>query len=931
MTLPRISFEAAPPPLDESLPRMDVAAFVGFAAAGPLHVPVAVEDSDRFRNVFGEDPVLARHPRDGSPHRAHLGGAVEAFFRNGGKRAWVVRVADEARAVTSEYAVPGLLAPPRDGQGWRIASLRARSPGSWADPLRAAGTLTVAATPARTVTDAEGVVTVVVDPAADVVAGDLLRIDFGGGEQAWMVAAAVVPHLDEGLAVAGSAATGLWWLAPVTDELPKDTEATRLTTGAGEPVTVAVQLDAERLAFDDDEAVAPGDVLTVEDGSVTSFYVLGEQQRAREGEPIDALPHGITASWVVGRPRPSLTGRDAVVEVLRCAALAWRGERREADLGGLGFAAAHPRYLGALPTDAEAFALAAALPRTRGDGGQAQVSDFGRAELSGLASDAMAPRFPFAGPAEPEPVLLPLAMGVTPDPALAGPRPAQADPATALTRDGLDTFSAALFVDEDLARLGTYALLAGAFHKAYVADPPQPLLGMHALLPLTEVTLLAAPDAVHPGWEERVVPAPVPLAAPELHEPNTDGARVSLTWSEVTGASGYEVEVDRDLGFAAMPACHGAAGTGLTLDDWPYCPEIYFFRVRATRDLERGPWSNVVAAHVPAGQFAPSPPGDAEAKLPSAEPAAEQGPELRTWVLAERPPDEPPSDLLAVHTAMLRAAAGRGDVLALLTVPADYRARDAARYVAQLTGSEEAFAAADGAPLARTELAAGVLALDRAEEAALSFGAAYHPWIVTGAAADGEALRHLPPDGPVAGVYAARALARGAWIAPANRPLAGALALDPPVDDADRALLASRAVNTFGRDPRGFAAVGQDTLSVEAALRPVNVRRLMILLRRLVRREGDTYVFRPNDAQFRRLVQMRFERLLADMYRRGAFAGATPDQAYQVATGFSVNLPESVDQGRFVVEIRVAPSRPMQFVTVRLVMTGAGSVEITEA
>jgi hypothetical protein len=35
-----------------------------------------------------------------------------------------------------------------------------------------------------------------------------------------------------------------------------------------------------------------------------------------------------------------------------------------------------------------------------------------------------------------------------------------------------------------------------------------------------------------------------------------------------------------------------------------------------------------------------------------------------------------------------------------------------------------------------------------------------------------------------------------------------------------------------------------------------------------------------------------------------------------------VNTPRSVDQGRFIVELRVAPSLPMTFLTVRLVQSG---------
>ena len=105
-------------------------------------------------------------------------------------------------------------------------------------------------------------------------------------------------------------------------------------------------------------------------------------------------------------------------------------------------------------------------------------------------------------------------------------------------------------------------------------------------------------------------------------------------------------------------------------------------------------------------------------------------------------------------------------------------------------------------------------------------------------------------------------------------------------------------------------------------LRPINVRRLLILLRRLAIREGATYVFEPNDDSFRRLVQHRFEGLLNQLYVRGAFAGRTSREAFEVNTGIDLNTPQSVEQGRFIIELKVAPSLPLTFLTIRLMQTG---------
>ena len=68
--------------------------------------------------------------------------------------------------------------------------------------------------------------------------------------------------------------------------------------------------------------------------------------------------------------------------------------------------------------------------------------------------------------------------------------------------------------------------------------------------------------------------------------------------------------------------------------------------------------------------------------------------------------------------------------------------------------------------------------LSAGEAASWSYAALYHPWLRRlDAAADGQQLPALPPDGPATGVIARRTLERGAWIAPANQTLVGVAAL----------------------------------------------------------------------------------------------------------------------------------------------------------
>ena len=102
--LPGIQFEVVAPPASETLVRMDIAAFVGFAASGPLHLPVMVEDIAHFEEIFGEDLVLAGSADSNDPVYAYMPSTVRAFFRNGGRRCWVIRAGNRKSVCSTSPA-----------------------------------------------------------------------------------------------------------------------------------------------------------------------------------------------------------------------------------------------------------------------------------------------------------------------------------------------------------------------------------------------------------------------------------------------------------------------------------------------------------------------------------------------------------------------------------------------------------------------------------------------------------------------------------------------------------------------------------------------------------------------------------------------------------------------------------------------------------
>ncbi|HEX9371221.1 MAG TPA: hypothetical protein VF897_09450, partial [Roseiflexaceae bacterium] len=171
---------------------------------------------------------------------------------------------------------------------------------------------------------------------------------------------------------------------------------------------------------------------------------------------------------------------------------------------------------------------------------------------------------------------------------------------------------------------------------------------------------------------------------------------------------------------------------------------------------------------------------------------------------------------------------------------------------------------------------------------------------------------------------------RGAWVPPANQTIRSALALSRELGADEQAGLYERAINFLRPGPHGYVLGSASTLSEDPDLEPIGVRRLLILLRRLALREGQLYVFAPHSQAFRRRVARGFERVLAEMFTRGAFAGSDPAQAYRVVVDETLNTTYSVEQGRFVVELRVAPAQPLMFITVRLIQSGPETLTVQE-
>ena len=128
---------------------------------------------------------------------------------------------------------------------------------------------------------------------------------------------------------------------------------------------------------------------------------------------------------------------------------------------------------------------------------------------------------------------------------------------------------------------------------------------------------------------------------------------------------------------------------------------------------------------------------------------------------------------------------------------------------------------------------------------------------------------------------------------------------------------------------RGILVYGARTVSSDADWRYVNVRRLLIMIERAVDLATQWAVFEPHNAELRQKLVQSISSFLESIWLRGMLAGATREEAYFVKCDGTNNPPASVDAGRIVTDIGVAPAIPAEFVVFRVGRT-VEELEIVE-
>jgi hypothetical protein len=214
-------------------------------------------------------------------------------------------------------------------------------------------------------------------------------------------------------------------------------------------------------------------------------------------------------------------------------------------------------------------------------------------------------------------------------------------------------------------------------------------------------------------------------------------------------------------------------------------------------------------------------------------------------------------------------------------------------------------------------------AVEQAAGEDTNYVATYYPWIKT-IDVNTNKLVAVPPSVLLAGTFAQNDRLGAEWFAPAglNRGgIAGAVQVLNRLTQSERDTLYEGKVNPIATFPgQGISAFGQKTLQDKAsALDRINVRRLLINLKKFVASTSRFLVFEQNTAQTRsKFLNTVNPYLEAVQQRQGLYA-------FRVVMDETNNTPDVIDRNILQGSVFLQPSKTAEFIVIdfNILPTGA--------
>jgi len=189
----------------------------------------------------------------------------------------------------------------------------------------------------------------------------------------------------------------------------------------------------------------------------------------------------------------------------------------------------------------------------------------------------------------------------------------------------------------------------------------------------------------------------------------------------------------------------------------------------------------------------------------------------------------------------------------------------------------------------------------------------------------------VAPSGHIAGIWARTDASRGVFKAPANEVIRGALNVQRRVTPAEQEVLNPAGVNCIRFFPtEGIRVWGARTNALEASeWKYLPVRRTFNMIKESIQQGTSYAVFEPNDRPLWRDLVRDVSAFRRTLWRDGALMGRTPDEAFFVQCDEETNPPESIDQGRVIIKVGIAPVKPAEFIVFRIGQySGGAEIEV---
>jgi phage tail sheath protein FI len=214
-------------------------------------------------------------------------------------------------------------------------------------------------------------------------------------------------------------------------------------------------------------------------------------------------------------------------------------------------------------------------------------------------------------------------------------------------------------------------------------------------------------------------------------------------------------------------------------------------------------------------------------------------------------------------------------------------------------------------------------AITQASQIDSNYVATYYPWVKT-VDINTNKLIQVPPSVLLPGVFAASDNVSAEWFAPAglNRGgLLGAISVQNRLTQAEKDDLYEGKVNPIVQFPgQGIVVFGQKTLQERpSALDRINVRRLLLTVRKFIASSSRYLVFEQNSADTRqRFLQIVNPYLESIQQRQGLYA-------FKVVMDESNNTPDVIDRNILKGDIYLQPTKTAEFIVLdfNILPTGA--------